>query len=69
MFHLLSFNVRLGLRCWNTWGQQLWKDRLFFDIVDKCWPMCESFLRRCHAQGKRVLAPGLADLQFISCLS
>ncbi|CAJ1388218.1 unnamed protein product [Effrenium voratum] len=31
------------------------EDRLFFDIVEKCWPACESFLGKCRARNQRVL--------------
>lgn len=44
------------------------EDRLFFDIVEKCWPPCESFLRKCKAQGKRVLVNCKAGHNRSACM-
>ncbi|CAL1136951.1 unnamed protein product, partial [Cladocopium goreaui] len=44
------------------------EDRLFFDIVEKCWPTCESFLKRCKARGKKVLVNCKAGHNRSACM-
>ncbi|CAE7665229.1 CPK1, partial [Symbiodinium necroappetens] len=44
------------------------EDRLFFDIVEKCWPPCEVFLRRCKASGHRVLVNCKAGHNRSACM-
>eukprot|EP00439_Symbiodinium_sp_Y106_P039897 s767_g4.t2 len=44
------------------------EDRLFFDIVEKCWPLCEGFLRRCKASGQRVLVNCKAGHNRSACM-
>ena len=49
-----------SLRCFE--------DRLFFDIVEKCWPTCEAFLRRSKARGKKVLVNCKAGHNRSACM-
>eukprot|EP00434_Breviolum_minutum_P034724 symbB.v1.2.030738.t1/scaffold3495.1/size92607/8 len=44
------------------------EDRLFFDIVENCWPTCETFLRRCKARGKKVLVNCKAGHNRSACM-
>ncbi|CAE7516948.1 CPK1 [Symbiodinium pilosum] len=44
------------------------EDRLFFNIVEKCWPPCEAFLQRCKAYGQRVLVNCKAGHNRSACM-
>lgn len=57
---------------WSSWLPTFQspsdQDRLFFDIVEKCWPTCESFLKRCKARGKKVLVNCKAGHNRSACM-